>query len=396
VTARSPTSRRLPATVFALGTVSFFTDLSSEMIYPLLPVFLTTVLAAGPHLLGVIEGIAESTASLLKVVSGFWSDRMQRRKPLVVAGYSLACVARPLIGLAGTWPVVLFLRFTDRVGKGIRTSPRDALIADVTSPEQRGQAYGVQRALDHAGAVAGPLVAMLLMTFIGLSMRNVFLLALIPGAVAVAVVLFAVREPPARPPTAPASAAARRTGAWRSLGRPFYALIGAFVVFTLGNSTDAFLLLRLHQAGVGPGLIAALWSALHVAKMLAAYAGGLATDRLGRRPMMVAGFIVYAAVYVGFAVTDTAAAMIAVFIAYGLYFGLTEPAERAWVSDLVPDRQRATAFGVYHGALGLAALPASIVFGLVWHAYGAPAAFFMGASLSAIAALLLFLVPSKP
>ncbi len=406
-----PAARRaLPTAVVALGTVSFFNDLSSEMIYPLLPVFLTAVLAAGPQALGIIEGIAESTASLLKLVSGLWSDRVRRRKPLVVAGYGLASAARPLIGLAGGWATVLALRFADRVGKGLRSSPRDALIADLTRPDQRGRAYGIQRAMDHAGAVAGPLVAASLLELAGLPLPQVFLLAAIPAAAAMAIVLLAVREPAKGDPESAGGASAPAPTSIAdaaevspsflpaqggSLGRPFYSLIGALVIFTLGNSTDAFLLLRLSEAGASAATVAALWSALHVVKSLGTYAGGLVSDRAGRRPMMLTGWVLYAAVYAGFALTESAEALYLFFIAYGIYFGLTEPVEKAWVSELAPARLRGTAFGVYHAAVGLSALPASIVFGLLWKAYGAPAAFLTGAGLAAAAALLLLPVPER-
>ena len=384
---------RLPGTVVALGVVSFFTDLSSEMIYPLLPLFLTTVLAAGPRALGVIEGVAETTAAGVKLLSGLWADRLRRRKPLVVAGYSLAGLVRPLIGLAGSWLAVLLLRFADRVGKGLRSSPRDALIADATPADRRGEAFGLQRALDHAGAVAGPLVAAALLAWAGLSLRTVFLLAAIPAVVVVVVLLAAVHEAPRQ--TTNASIAADAP-AMRELGRPFLLVLAAVLLFTLGNSTDAFLLLRLADAGVPASGVALVWSAFHAVKMLATYAGGRLSDRWGRRPMVTAGWMVYAAVYLAFAVVDSSPAVIATFLAYGLYFGLTEPVEKAWVADLVPERLRGTAFGLYHGTVGLAALPASLLFGLLWQRFGAPTAFATGAGLAAAASgLLLLLRPRR-
>jgi MFS family permease len=384
-----PPRGRLPATVITLGIVSLLTDLSSEMIYPLLPVFLTTVLAAGPQALGVIEGVAESTAALLKTFSGAWSDRMRRRKPLVVTGYTLAGLARPLIGLAATWPGVLGLRFADRVGKGLRTSPRDALITDATPPERRGEAFGLQRALDHAGAVAGPLVAAALLTGAGLSLRSVFLLAAVPAAVVVVVLIAWVREP-AR--TA-ATVAPKLVVAWRELGRPMRLVLAALLLFTLGNSTDAFLLLRLAQVGVSAAGIALLWAAFHVVKMLSAYAGGRVSDRLGRRPLLITGWAYYACIYLAFAFIDARTAVIATFLAYGLYYGLTEPIERAWIADLAPAHLRGAAFGFYHGVIGLAALPASLIFGLLWQRFGAATAFLMGGALALVATALLTLVP---
>jgi MFS family permease len=382
--------RGLPSAVIALGVVSFFTDVSSEMIYPLLPLFLTAVLGAGPAALGVIEGVAESAAALLKAVSGRWSDRARRRKPLILAGYCLAGVVRPLIGLAGSWPAVLGLRFADRIGKGLRTSPRDALIADVTPVERRGEAFGVQRAFDHAGAVVGPLIAAALLGWAALSLRAVFLLAAIPAVVVIAVLLFAVHEPP-RP--TPAAAPDGRANS-EPFGARFGLLLGAVVVFTLGNSTDAFLLLRLADAGVAPARVALLWSAFHVVKAAATWLGGRLSDRLGRRPMVMAGWLLYAAVYLAFATVSRPTTLVVVFLAYGLYFGLTEPVERAWVVDLAPPSRRGAALGLYHGAVGLAALPASVLFGLLWQRFGAPVAFSFGAAAALAATLLLLGVPA--
>ncbi|MDD5306806.1 MAG: MFS transporter [Deltaproteobacteria bacterium] len=388
--AKQALRRSLPGTVLALGAVSFLTDVSSEMIYPLLPVFLATVLGVGALYLGVIEGVAESTASLLKVVSGAWSDRLKRRRPLLAFGYGLSGAARPLIGLAAGWPFVLAMRFLDRIGKGLRTSPRDALIADVTDPSIRGRAFGLHRAMDHAGAVVGPLAAAGLLSYAGVTLRHVFLLAAAPAVLVMLVIALGVRERKAREPGP--SPRLRFKAGLREMGPGFRRLLAALLVFTLGNSTDAFLLLRLGDAGLTAGQVALLWSAHHVVKMAATYAGGRLSDRLGRRPMIACGWIVYAAVYLAFALVGSRAGLVAVFLSYGLYFGLTEPAEKAWVADLVPERLRGTAFGLYHGAIGLAALPASLLFGLLWHAFGSPVAFVAGAGLAAIAAVLLLRV----
>ena len=381
----------LPRTVIALGAVSLFTDLASEMIYPLLPVFLAVTLGAGAVSLGVIEGVAESTAAILKVVSGIWSDRIKRRKPLVLAGYGIAGAVRPLIGFATGWIWVLAIRFADRVGKGLRTSPRDALIADVTDPELRGTAFGLHRSMDHAGAVIGPLIAAALLELAGLGLREVFWLAAIPGVIVMIILIAAVREAPAdraearEPPDLRAGLA--------PLGGGFRRLLLAVLLFTLGNSTDAFLLLRLADAGVAPSWIAVLWSAHHVIKMGATYLGGRLSDARGRRSMIIGGWLLYAAVYVGFALVDQPAALIAVFLGYGIYFGLTEPVERAWVTDLAPAELRGTAFGWYHGTVGLAALPASVLFGLLWAVSGPALAFGAGAGLALIAVALVLRVP---
>jgi MFS family permease len=380
--------RRLPQTVVLLGLVSLFTDLSSEMIYPLLPVFLATVLGAGPQALGIIEGVAESTASLLKLFSGYWSDRVRRRKPLVVLGYSLASCVRPLVALAGSWPVVLVIRFTDRLGKGLRTSPRDALIADAVEPARRGEAYGVQRAMDHAGAVAGPLVAAALLKLAGVPLRTVFLLAAVPAVVVVVLVLSLKEQSRAVAPTVPGQGPAGASG----FDRGFLTLLAAVLLFALGNSSDAFILLRLADTGVAPAVVALLWSAFHVVKMVSTYLGGRLSDRVGRRGMVLAGWASYAVVYLAFALVQGAVAVTVTFFCYGIYFGLTEPVERAWVAELVGADRRGAAFGLYHGVVGLGALPASVLFGAVWKLWGAPSAFLMGAGLAAAASLLLLAV----
>lgn len=383
--------RGLPHTVVALGIVSLLTDLSSEMIYPLLPVFLLDVLGAGALALGVIEGVAESTAALLKVASGWWTDRMGRRKPLIVAGYGLSGAMRPLLGLATAWPVVVALRFADRVGKGLRTSPRDALIADATSPERRGAAYGLHRAMDHAGAVAGPLVAAGLLLLPGVTVRTVFLLAAVPAVVVMLVLVTQVREP--APGASADEATPSRPGDVGALGTAFRRLLVAVVVFTLGNSTDAFLLFRLADAGIASGWIAVLWALHHLVKAVANLAGGRLADRVDRRNLVVAGWMVYAAIYAGFGLTGRTAPLVVLFLAYGAYFGLTEPVERAWVAALAPVGRRGAAFGWYHGSVGVTALPASLLFGAVYAAAGAGAAFGMGAALAVVATILLLRVP---
>jgi MFS family permease len=386
--------------VIALGVVSLLNDLSSEMIYPLLPLFLTGVLGASAVALGAVEGVAEAGASLLKVVAGGLSDRGRRRKPWVVVGYVVAGAARGLIGLAGGWGQVLGLRLADRAGKGVRTAPRDALIADATPTDRRGAAFGYHRAMDHAGAVLGPLVAAGLLA-IGVGMRSIFLLAAVPAAATVAVVLAAVRERPAAEAdraALPLVPVVTRPGwrAWTDFGAPYRQLLVALAVFTLGNSTDAFLLLRLHDAGLATGWVAVLWSAHHVLKMTTAWLGGAWSDRRGRRAPLLAGWAVYAAVYLGFAATTSLPALVGLFLLYGLYFGLTEPVEKAWVVDLAPAARRGAALGLYHGTVGLAALPASLLFGLLWSRFGAPTAFLTGAALAALAALLLLRLPTRP
>ena len=382
---------RLPRTVVELGAVSLLTDLSSEMIYPLLPVFLSTVLGAGPLAIGAIEGAAESVAALLKLASGWWSDRLPRRKPLVIVGYGLASVVRPLIGLAQNVSQVLMIRLADRTGKGIRGAPRDALIADAVDASQRGRAYGFHRAADHAGAVAGPMVAFALLTWGGVSLRTVFLLAAIPAAAAMAALIFGVREERRQVEKADARPNLDRSG----LDRRFWAYLGVLLLFTLGNSTDALLILRANDLGVSAAIIPVLWAVLHVVKSVSSTPGGILSDRLGRRPLIIGGWLIYAAVYLGFAFASATWHAWLLFIVYGLYFGMTEGVEKALVADLVPARVRGAAFGWYNLTIGLAALPASLLFGGLWQRYGAPAAFLTGAALALVAALGLMLVTSN-
>ncbi|HHC08311.1 MAG TPA: MFS transporter [Actinobacteria bacterium] len=381
----------IPPTVVALGLVSFLTDLSSDMIYPLVPVFLQSELGATAAALGLIEGLAESTASISKVLSGLWTDRIRRRKPFVLVGYGLAGAVRPLMGFATSWVHVASVRVVDRLGKGLRTSPRDALIADVTSEEHRGAAYGLHRAMDDAGALLGPVVAAVLVGA-GLGLRGVFWLAVIPAVVVVAVIVVAVREPPGRRSGSGGRVEPIRWG-WREMGRDYWWLLAAVFVFTLGNSADAFLLLRLSDAGVTAAGVALLWGLLNGVKMIASVLGGRLSDLLGRKPLELSGWAVYALVYGGMAVFTSLPVLVGLFLVYGISFGLTEPVERAWVAGLVPERLRGSAFGYYHAAVGLGALPASVIFGGVWVTTGPGAAFLLGATLAGIAATMLIRVP---
>ena len=379
---------RLGRTVKALGVVSFLTDVSSEMIYPLLPLFLAGTLAASAGMVGVVEGAAESVSALLKLASGWWSDRVGRRKPLVVAGYAIASVARPLIAVAQTATQVLAIRVSDRVGKGMRTAPRDALIADSVHESIRGRAFGFHRAADHAGAVFGPLIAWALLEHGGWSLRTVFALAAIPAAIAVVTVIAAVREPPTAR-VAPRPDSPRLT---TDLGRRFWLVLAVLFVFTLGNSTDAFLLLRANELGVPAALVPVLWAMLHVVKAAASTPGGALSDRFGRRPLLIAGWLLYAAVYLALGFAAEAWHAWALFAVYGVYFGLTEGVEKALVADLVPPERRGAAFGWFNLAIAAGALPASVIFGLVWDAHGAAAAFGLGASLALLATVGAFVV----
>jgi MFS family permease len=388
----TPERPRLGRNVVALGAVSFLTDVATEMTYPLIPVFLATVLGASATYVGTIEGAAETTAALLKWASGWWSDRVARRKPLVLAGYALASAVRPLIGLAQSAAQVLGIRVSDRVGKGIRTSPRDALIADSVDPAIRGRAFGFHNAADNLGAVLGPLIAFAFLRWEGLPLRTVFLLTAIPGALAVLTLIFGVREVPRTAPP-------KREGGVdlkASLGGRFWAYLGVLLLFTLGNSTDAFLLLRAGQLGVATSLIPILWALLNLVKAVSNTPGGILSDRIGRKPLIAAGWLVYAAVYFLFGHASQTWQAWALFAVYGVYFGLTEGVEKALVADLVPKNRRGAAFGWYNLAIGIGALPASLLFGALWDRWGSATAFNFGALLALAAAVgVIFVVPRR-
>ncbi len=381
----APNPSPLPPPVRALGLVSLFNDAASEMIYPLLPAFMAGPLGLGVAgaavFLGVLEGAAESLASLLKLVSGRLSDRLQKRKGLTVAGYAVSGCARPLMALARGFWFIFALRLFDRVGKGLRSAPRDALIADIVPPEQRGRAYGFQRALDHLGAVIGPLLAAGILFLSPDNLRLVFALAALPVAGALITLIFFVREKPGQAKTSVRQKVKLNPAFWKYLVCVF--------LFTLGNSSDAFLLLRAQDLGVSLVLIPLLWSAFHVVKSATSTPGGRLSDSWGRRRTLLLGWGWYALVYAGFALAESAWQAWALFLLYGLFFGLTEGVERALVADLVGEQNRGYAFGWFHLAVGIGALPASLIFGFVWQAAGPQTAFFMGAALALLAAGLL-------
>ena len=384
--------RGLPAGVWLLGAVSLLNDVASEAIYPLLPFFLTTVVGATAVSLGIIEGIAEAASSVLKVLSGALSDRWRRRKPIVLFGYSLSGAARPFVSIASAWWIVLALRFIDRVGKGIRGAPRDALLADFADHTNRGKIYGFHRAMDHTGAVAGPLLASAFLIAFPDRYRMLFALTAIPGAATVVLLAF-LKEPKADPKIGSTNPKSLIPNPGLPTALKRYLLV--LSIFMLGNSADAFLLLRLTEAAGGPQLIPLFWALLHVVKMSVSLIGGSASDRLGRRPLIATGWIVYAAVYAGFAISASVWALVTWFLVYGVYYGCVEGTERALVADFAPATQRGTAFGIYNAVAGIGALVASVVFGLIWSAFGAPAAFALGSLLAITAAVLLFvLVPS--
>lgn len=397
----------LPRPVWLLGWVSLATDAATEAIYPLLPFFLTRVLGAGAVALGVIEGSAEAANSILKILAGRMADRSLRKRPLVLFGYSVSSLARPFIAVTTSWMQVFTVRVLDRVGKGVRTAPRDAMLATWATPATRGKVYGFHRAMDHVGAIVGPALASLFLFLYPDRYRTLFGLTIIPGAVAVALI-FLVPEPRRSALQAGGSgfglkstkdvapAFTRADPGEAPLPRSFTLFILVLALFTLGNSTDAFLLLRLTDAAGTAGFVPLIWAVLHVVKAAVSMAGGSWSDRIGRRAVIGTGWVVYAVVYAGFAFSTSLTALIGWFLVYGCYFGFAEGTEKALVADLAPEGRRGAAFGIYNAVLGIGALAASVIFGLVWNAYSAAAAFGLGAALSLVATALLFLaVPGR-
>ena len=387
--------RGLPRNVLALSVVSLLNDTSSEIIYPVLPAFLALSLGASPFAIGLIEGFAESIASILKLFSGYLSDRFGTRKLPVFLGYSLAAITRPFLAFVSSWPQVLVVRMTDRVGKGIRGAPRDALIAESVPKSQRGFAFGFNRAADHLGAVFGPVASFALLSIFAANTQNptireyqqVFLFASVPVVLGLLVIVFFVKDnakihidaEPQAPPKF----------SLRGFDGNFKRFLVVIAIFTLSNSTDAFLLLRAAQSGISPVILPLLWMTLHVSKVISSLIGGELSDRLGRKKLIITGWLIYALVYIGFAVVDSAWQVWTLFIIYGTYFGLTEGVEKAFVADMVPDDKRGTAYGLYNLAFGVTVFPASLLFGLVWNQFGATTAFLASGGVSVLAIILL-------
>ncbi len=398
--------------VIILGIASFLTDISSEMVYPLLPLYLTSVLGATPAIVGVIEGLAESSAALLRVFAGYFSDRLGERKPLTMAGYSASALGKFILYLSTSWPLVLFSRLIDRFGKGIRTAPRDALIADSVDPKQRGAGFGLHRALDTFGAVVGVAIAYLLFISIKENFSFVFLVSVIPAFLGVVVLLF-VREKKRHPPTPPLAKGGQggvhsreeeagpgpegRAPWWHNLGVRWSALdtrLKAFILivflFNLGNSSNEFLLLRSTTLGFDNAGAILLYLAYNVVYAVVSYPAGRLSDRIGRKTLLVAGYLTYGLIYLGFALASHTW-LVPLFGLYGLYIAMTDGVEKALVSDLAPMNFRATLIGLHATAVGVGLLPASVVAGFLWDAFGAPAPFFFGGAMGVTAATALWL-----
>lgn len=386
------TRERLRPQVILLGLVSLLNDSASEMIYPLLPIFLTSTLGATPLIVGMIEGGADAVASILKYFAGSVSDRLPKRKPLVVAGYSLAAFSRALIALAAHWPMVLTARLIDRTGKGIRSAPRDAIIADVTPVHDRGRAFGFHRALDHSGAIIGPLIAFALLQGFHLSLRTTFLIAVIPGFIGALLVFLLLHEEPRVPRGS--KVGDDLTNA-RPLSGRFWSAIAAIGLFSLANSSDAFLILQASAAGVSTAMLPLLWAAHHVIKSLFSTRAGALSDRIDRRYLLIAGWTSYAVIYFVFPYARSLAFFAVLFVLYAIPFTLSEGAERAWIAGFVEPEVRGKAFGVYYLVNGACVLGGTALFGLLYQDVSHQSAFVAGALLALAAAVAVALNP-KP
>ncbi|HMC09900.1 MAG TPA: MFS transporter [Pirellulaceae bacterium] len=382
---------KLPGNVKLLGLASLLNDIASEMIFPLMPAFLIGVLGGNKIHLGVIEGVADSVSGLLRLWSGAWSDRAGWRKGFVVVGYALAAFARPLAGVAIVPWHLFAARMADRIGKGIRTAPRDALIADSTEERIRGRAFGFHQAMDHLGAAIGPVLATLFLLAWPGRLRLLFLLTLIPGLIVVGLLVLGLREVRAAKPTAEAPHLTLKP-----FGREFRVYLLALILFTLGNSSDAFLLVRAGELGVKPALLPLLWCAFHIVKSGANLLAGRVSDAIGPRPVLVAGWALYAVVYAAFALAANAWQVWVIFLAYGFIYSLTEPAGKAMVTVLAGGERKGLAFGWFNFAVGIAALPSSLIFGWLYERFGPLIAFGWGALLAAAAAVLLMAIRVNP
>lgn len=374
--------------VFVLGLVSFFNDVASEMIYPIIPIFLTSVLGAPVAIVGLIEGIAESTASVLKVVSGWFSDKLQKRKPFVVAGYSFSAISKILLSLAFSWPFVLFARFIDRFGKGTRTSARDALIAESSYTSTWGKSFGFHRALDTLGAVVGPLIALLAIHFLDNNFRLIFFLAFIPACIGILLLLFFVKE---RKKEANISL----NLSWRNLDPSFKIFLLISFIFALGNSSDAFLILRAQNLGLSVALVVLAYVIFNFTYAIFSMPAGIISDKIGPKKVLFSGFLLFSIIYLFFGLTNNSLILWFLFPFYGIYMALTEGVGKAYISNLVPQEKTGTAFGVYQATIGLCTFFASLIAGLLWTYIGVSAPFIFGSVMAIISAFLFVVLEKK-
>jgi len=376
--------------VFVLGLVSFFNDMASEMIYPIVPIFLTSVLGAPVAIVGLIEGIAESTASVLKVISGWLSDKWQKRKPFVVAGYLFSAISKILLSLAYSWPFVLFARFVDRFGKGTRTSSRDALITESSENKVRGKAFGFHRTLDTLGAVVGPLIALLAIHFLDNNFRLIFFLAFIPACIGILLLLFFVKEKKKE-----ANSLNTFHFNWRELNPSFKIFLLISLIFALGNSSDAFLILRAQNLGLSVSLVVLAYVLFNFTYAIFSMPAGIISDKIGPKKVLLAGFLLFSAVYLFFGLAHSSLLLWLLFPIYGIYMALTEGVGKAYISNLVPQEKAGTAFGVYQTTIGLCTFFASLIAGLLWTYIDVSTPFIFGSIMALISAFLFIVLGKK-
>jgi MFS family permease len=376
--------------IFVLGLVSLLTDLSSQMIVPILPLYLTSVLHVQVGTVGIIEGIAESTASILKFFSGWISDRFGKRKWLMVIGYGLSNLIKPFFALSSTWGQVLFIRFADRFGKGIRTSPRDAILADITSKEDRGKAFGFRRSMDTLGAALGPFVTYLILTRWSGSYQVVFWFSAIPGLIATLLLVFFSKEK-RNPIKTENNVRLLPKISFKGLNSRFVWFTLITTLFTMGNFSDAFLILRAKDVGMAAEYIPLTYFAYNIITSIFSTPFGIISDRIGRRPVLLTGYVMFALIYLGFGLVHTVLGIWILFFIYGLYYATTEGIQKSYVADMVPEGQRGMAMGTFNALTGIAALPASVMAGFLWQSFGAFTAFGVSSLLAIISALLMFI-----
>lgn len=388
--------KRLPSTVIILGIVSFLTDVSSEMIYPLVPIFMREVLRAPYIAIGLTEAFAEAAAALLKVVSGAISDRTRKRKPLALLGYSLSSFSKPLLVVSQSWIHIFAIRFADRLGKGIRAAPRDALIADTVTESNRGIAFGLHRAMDTFGAMVGPFAAYLILSnanndINAANYRMIFALAAVPAILAVIVLARFITEKE----HGSGEIARKQLFRFAELDRPYKAFLAVVGLFAIGNSSDVFLILRARNVGIPVEHVLLIYVAFNISAAVLAVPAGNLSDKIGRKPLIAAGYLIFAGVYAGFAYIENPLLAWPLFFAYGAFYACTDSVQRAYAADLAPSRSRATAIGAYHTVVGVSVLPAGIIAGLLWDRFGPSWPFIYGSTTALLSFVLLLLMNRK-